>query len=632
MCGIFGYYHYNTPATVGNVVDLTLDGLKRLEYRGYDSAGICITDKNGGSVVLKSVGNVANLQDTLKRNNSVSDIINDSVVNGSSIAHTRWATHGPPSDVNAHPHVSDDQNSFVVVHNGIINNFNKIREFLTNEGYEFKSLTDTEVVPKLCKYVYDEYEKEGTRYTFSDIVLKMINMLEGTYALLIKSSMFPTEIFACKKGSPLLMGMMSVPTGKEYVFSSDLSAIVDHTNKVVTLEDDEIIHIKDGVYTIHDMKTMKDVTRDPSHANISKSDILKGDYNTYMEKEIFEQPITLKKTLYGRLLGENVNIQEIKPYKYRLRNASKLVLVACGTSYHSCLGSRMMLEKFLNVPVYVEFASDFMDRSYCLRPMDICIFVSQSGETADTLFALQYAKKHNAFTMSITNKPDSSIARQSDLSINLNAGFEISVASTKAYTSQLLMFAMVALELTTLTNTNIMISQVPNAVESTIASTKDKMVYLAQEVVKFNSILFIGRGNNYATALESALKVKEIAYIHSEGILAGELKHGPLALLDDRVLTFVFATQDSLYEKMLSVVEQLKARRAKVVVVCNEGDETIRRMISAENIIEVPKIHECLQHIVNAIPMQILAYNLATIQGHNVDQPRNLAKSVTVSD
>lgn len=631
MCGIFGYYHFNNPATVGKVINLTIDGLRRLEYRGYDSAGICVSDSKGDNVILKSVGNVSNLHKSVSISDDLQNIVTESNQNGSSIAHTRWATHGPPSDVNAHPHVSDDDNKFAVVHNGIISNFCKIKEFLNNNGYTFKSLTDSEVVPKLCMYMYEKYDKISAHFTFEDIIVQTLNMLEGTYALLIKSSIYPTEIFACKKGSPLLVGLNKVQNGNDFVFSSDLSAIIDHTNRVITLDDYEVMHVNNGEYKIFNYKFKKDTTREPEIINMNKNDVLKGDYGTYMEKEIFEQPITLRKTMYGRITGNNVLLDELNPYKSRINMVSKLVLVACGTSYHACLGSRMMLEHFLSIPVYVEYASDFMDRGYCLKPMDVCIFVSQSGETADTLYALQYAKKASAFVIAITNKPDSTISRQANVSINLNAGFEISVASTKAYTSQLLMFAMIASELTD-NNNNIDICSVPAAVEETITNTKTKMAQLAQEVVKYNSILFIGRGNNYATALESALKVKEIAYIHSEGILAGELKHGPLALLDEKVLTFVFVTQDSLYDKMISVVEQLKARKAKVIVIANINDKLIGSMIPEENIIYVPKITEYLQHIVNAIPMQLLAYNLATIQGHNVDQPRNLAKSVTVSD
>ncbi len=631
MCGIFGYYHFNNPATVGKVINLTIDGLRRLEYRGYDSAGICINDSKGDNLVLKSVGNVTNLHRSVSVSDDLQNASKETVPYGSSIAHTRWATHGPPSDVNAHPHVSDDDNKFAVVHNGIISNFGKIKEFLNDHGYELQSLTDTEVVPKLCMYTYDKYQQMAVHYTFEDIVINTLNMLEGTFALLIKSSLYPTEIFACKKGSPLLVGLSKVQNGYDFVFSSDLSAIIDHTNRVITLDDYEIMHVNSGSYKIFNYKTKQDTTRDTDIINMSKNDVLKGDYTTYMEKEIFEQPITLRKTMYGRMNDSSVLIDELNPYKSRIEMASKLVLVACGTSYHACLGSRMMLEHFLSVPVYVEYASDFMDRGYCLKPMDVCIFVSQSGETADTLYALQYAKKANAFVIAITNKPDSTISRQANVSINLNAGFEISVASTKAYTSQLLMFTMIASYLTDNKST-VDIANLPAAVEETISITKSKMEKLSNEVVNYKSILFIGRGNNYATALESALKVKEIAYIHSEGILAGELKHGPLALLDERVLTFVFATQDSLYDKMISVIEQLKARKATVIVIANSNDKLISSMIPEETIIFVPKINEYLQHIVNAIPMQLLAYNLATIQGHNVDQPRNLAKSVTVSD
>jgi glucosamine--fructose-6-phosphate aminotransferase (isomerizing) len=628
MCGIFGYYHNNTPNTVGKIVSLTIDGLKRLEYRGYDSAGLCISNKEGANIIVKSIGNVSNLHSKIGSQNNIQNMLSDYTDTSSTIAHTRWATHGKPCDINAHPHTSDNEHTFVVVHNGIINNFNYIREFLNEKGYFMQSVTDTEVIPKLCKYIYDN----NPNYTFTQIIDEVVRKLEGTFAILIKSTLYKNEYIACKKGSPLLIGVINNNINCcEYVFSSDMSAIIDHTNKVITLSDYEMACIKNNDLAIINYNSGIILTKNIEIVDINKSDGLKGDFTTYMEKEIFEQPITLKKTMYDRVHNNNVNIKEIKPFKTRILMANKIRLIACGTSYHSCLGSRMILEKLTNIPVCIECASDFVDREPVVKNGDICIFVSQSGETADTLYALQYAKKRGAFTIAITNKPDSSIARQANVSTTINVGFEISVASTKAYTSQLIMFVMLAFELSN-NQTDIGLENISHNIEKTINMTKDQIAFIANEVSKYNSLLFIGRGNNYATALESALKTKEIAYIHSEGILAGELKHGPLALLDDRVLSFVFVTKDTMYDKMVNVVEQLKARGAKIIVICNENDNLIKSMIPASYVIEVPHVHEHIQHIVNIIPMQLLSYNLALIQGYNVDQPRNLAKSVTVSD
>lgn len=631
MCGIFGYYYYHNPAIIGKILNLTIDGLKRLEYRGYDSSGVCITDTTGSNIIIKTVGNVSQLTSHIKNNDYIQHIYSNINQYGSCIAHTRWATHGPPSNINAHPHVSCKDNTFVVVHNGIITNYNKLKNMLKRAGFVFQSMTDTEVIPKLFMFIYNKLQQTSSKVTFIDIIINSLRMLEGTFAILVKSSLYPTEIVACKKGSPLIVGLMKVLNGYDYIFSSDISAIIDHTNNVINLDDNEIFNIYNGEYTVLNFKTNKYINRICETINVNKNDVLKGKYNTYMEKEIFEQPITLQKTMYGRINNNIIHIDELIPYKDKIINASRIILIACGTSHNACLGSRMMVENLISIPIAVECASDFMDRNYCLRETDVCIFVSQSGETADTLYALQYAKSKNVFTVSITNKPDSSIARQSDISINLNAGFEISVASTKAYTSQLLMFVLIAMELTN-NKYKLNINELPSVISETIQMTNEVVAFLSREVVKYTSILFIGRGNNYATALESALKVKEIAYIHSEGILAGELKHGPLALLDDRVLTFVFVTHDTLYEKMISVIEQLNARRAKIIAICNNDDLIVPKMVPEKNIIKVPKVNEYLQHIVNAIPMQLLAYNLASIQGHNVDQPRNLAKSVTVTD
>lgn len=620
MCGIFAFYHYNNCKYIKQIIEISIKGLKRLEYRGYDSAGICFSNLLNENIIIKTIGNVNILYNKILDNNIENNLINSSSI----ISHTRWATHGKPSDINAHPHTSDETNQFVVVHNGIISNFNILKKFLTKNGYLLESKTDTEVIPKLCKYYYDI----NNSYSFVDIVTEVFKKLEGTFAIIIKSSLFNNELIACKKGSPLLFGLLD---NNNYTLSSDISAIIDHTNKIITVDNYELLHIKDNNFYVKNYNTNIINKKEIITINIDKLDIFKGEFDTYLEKEIFEQPISLRRTMKNRIVDNNINIFEI--FKNDIINSNKIILLACGTSYHACLASKNILEELIGISVYVECASDFVDREALVNKKDIFIFVSQSGETADTLFALQYVKKHNVFTIAITNKENSAIALESNISLTLNIGFEISVASTKAYTSQLIMFVMIALKLS---NKDINICNelinLPNIIYNTILLTKNKIQQIIDIIIDYNSILFIGRGNNYATALESALKMKEISYIHSEGILASELKHGPLALIDDNILSFVFATKDSMYEKNISVLEQLKARNAKVIVICNENDDIIRNMFDISYIIEVPLVHEYLQHIVNIIPMQLLAYNIALTKGYCIDQPRNLAKSVTVSD
>jgi len=622
MCGIFAYYHYNSSLLINNIIKININGLKRLEYRGYDSAGICISNILNKSIIIKSIGNVSNLYNKIKNCNITDELINSS----SSISHTRWATHGKPSDINAHPHTSDETNQFVVVHNGIISNFDILKNFLKKNGYLLKSKTDTEVIPKLCKYYYDLNKS----HNFVDIVTEVVKKLEGTFAIIIKSSLFNNELIACKKGSPLLIGLIN---DNNFILSSDISAIIDHTNKIITMDNYELLHINNNNFYIKNYNNNSKINKDIILVNIDELDIFKGEFNTYMEKEIFEQPISIKKTMKNRISNNNINIIEINSYINKITQANKIILLACGTSYHSCLASKIILEDLIGISVYVECASDFVDREALVTKDDIFIFISQSGETADTLFALQYVKNKKAFTIAITNKENSAIALEANISFTLNIGFEISVASTKAYTSQLIMFVMLALKLS---NKNINICNelinLPNIIYNTILITKNKIQQIIDNIIDYNSILFIGRGNNYATALESALKMKEIAYIHSEGILASELKHGPLALIDDNIISFVFATKDKMYEKNISVLEQLKARNAKLIVICNENDFIIKNMFESSFIIEVPLVHEYLQHIVNIIPMQLLAYNVALTKGYCIDQPRNLAKSVTVSD
>lgn len=625
MCGIFGFYSFKR-VTIGynKVANILTSGLRYLEYRGYDSAGIAISH-DGKEFIVKCSGNVKCLEDKILSVLETHELSGQQSDNIIGIAHTRWATHGVPSDVNAHPHTSDGTNMFVVVHNGIITNFKALRDFLILAGYPFASQTDTEVIPKLCQYVY-EHECAGTK-SLKEVVMTMLEKyLEGTYAILIKSRFFPNQMVACKKGSPMVMGVIDEYT---YLFSSDVLALLSHTNKAISLHDDEMIYINEGMPEFTNYRTKEVLHKIPQLLKIEAKHISKGKYRTFMEKEIFEQPQTLTNTLAGGTGDE-------KMYLSHVRHCSKIICIACGTSLNSCLASRNILMKYTNKVVCIECSSDFLDREIPISSTDFCIFVSQSGETADTLQAMLYAKKRGGFCLAITNRPDSIIAREAHVAVDLNAGPEISVASTKAFTSQLLMLTMLAHKFAfncdTVATKSLYL--VPDAVREALKKTESSVVQMTLQLFKYRSILFIGRGNNYATALESALKVKEISYIHSEGILAGELKHGPLALIDANIAVVLFVTHDNLYDKMVSTLEQLKSRGAKLFIVCNEGDTIVETLVIGldAQLIPVPKVHEDVQHIVNIIPMQLLAYQLASMKGNNVDMPRNLAKSVTVTD
>lgn len=638
MCGIFGIFSSGSSLSRQQIATILLKGLSMLEYRGYDSAGIGLVDTQGRVFICKSEGNVAKLQ---KKVNKEFIMYDDNDVENYSmgIAHTRWATHGPPSDINSHPHTSGNDASFMVVHNGIIANNKTLRKQLGEKGYKFLSQTDTEVVPVLCEA---EYKKEKpARRSFVQLVIDMTKQLEGTYALLITSKYYENEIIACRQGSPLIVG---IDDDNKFTFSSDTNAMTS-SKFLYVLKDNELLFVGQHGYMLMNIKTGCLIQNIPWVENHVKLDeVEKGSYGSYMEKEIFEQPSSLTNTISkhtGSVMydcGKNrktLYIEALTPYINQVRNARSFVLIACGTSFHSCIASRLLLANMLDKDVHVECAGQFAEVNPRLHNDNVYMFVSQSGETADTLEALRYVMKNSrALTIGITNKPDSAIAREAHCSIELNAGTEISVASTKAYSSQLTMFVMMALCLKEKTKeTQAVALQIPDFVKHSLTVSRYRIQEIANEVKNFRSMLFIGRGNDYATCLEAALKVKEIAYIHSEGVLASELKHGPLAMIDNRVCMFVFATKNEYYQKMVSVVEQLKARDATLYVVCDQDDENMSNIVNDERyLIRVPSAPVILQHIVNIIPMQLLAYYLAILKGHSVDQPRNLAKSVTVAD
>lgn len=649
MCGIFGIYSAEVPLTRAQMAAILVKGLGLLEYRGYDSAGIGISDAEGNTYICKSEGNVNKLSD--KNDEEMKKGPSDGNENGQviGIAHTRWATHGHPSDVNSHPHTSDDTNTFVVVHNGIITNFKTLKQMLSDKGHKFLSQTDTELIPKLCK----THHIQQAQQSFVEVVLDVIQKLEGTYALLITSSEYPNELIACRKGSPLVIGHNGDGT---YNLSSDVSALVN-SKDIMFVEDNQLVHFTAAitpktitVYNTLTKKTIKELKWSPNKVKLES--VSKGQFDSFMEKEIFEQPQSLYRTIHDntfldakKRIGFKNN--ELANYQHAIQKAQNIILIACGTSYHSCVASRLTLSKFTNKNVYVEVAGQFAEVEPLLSNHNIYIFVSQSGETADTLEALRYVQKNSsAVCIGVTNKPESAIARECNCSIDLNAGLEISVASTKAYTSQMTMFLLMAIAIRNECLNNhrhdkdvddaleyqLAVIRIPDVVKSSLLATNDRIKEVAIELQDFKSMFFIGRGNDYATALEAALKVKEIAYIHAEGLMASELKHGPLAMVDNNVCLIVFATQNNHYMKMVSVIEQLKARKGTLYVVCDDNDATMASILNERYLIRVPNNHQITQHIANIIPMQLLAYHLAVKKGYPVDQPRNLAKSVTVSD
>lgn len=670
-----------------------LNGLRRLEYRGYDSAGIAID--NGPNVdqlvpiVIREIGKIDNLQIQVNKENLYPDLC---FVNHCGIGHTRWATHGPPAPRNSHPHTSDKTNEFLVVHNGIITNHQPLKEMLQRKGFTFESDTDTEVIPKLTKYLFDKFQN---KVTFRQLVMEVVRQLQGAFALIFKSTHYPGELVAAKRGSPLLMGIVEPekqaqthavltsegfttskvlsenPPSKrqkvkphvEYYFASDASAMVEHTKRVLHLEDDDVAHLHDGGYGIYRMeKTTSvggiespvsyeptvqsaEVERTVETLKMEVEQIMKGNFKHFMQKEIHEQPESMTQGMRGRMvmcddgkIVERIFLGGMVNFVSTIRRSRRIILCGCGTSYHSAIAVRQLMEELTELPVTLELASDVLDRQCPFFRDDTCIFISQSGETADTLKAMQYAKERGALCLGIVNTVGSAISRGTDCGVHINAGAEIGVASTKAYTCQIVAMVMLALALSEDSMSRahrrkeIMQSllELPNQVRKAL-QLDQQMLALAAELKEEHSLLLFGRGYNYATALEGALKVKEVALLHSEGILAGEMKHGPLALVDETMPLIVVATRDSSYKKQESVVQQLKARGGRLILIVSEDDDEIAKVAGNNaTIIRVPVVEDCLQAVVNIVPLQLLSYHLTVLRGHNVDQPRNLAKSVTV--
>ena len=613
MCGIVGYIGKQ------QAYPILIKGLRRLEYRGYDSAGVALINENSDLNVYKTKGKVDNL----------TEYCSDKDVTGCvGIAHTRWATHGEPSARNAHPHYSQSHN-LAIIHNGIIENYADIKAKLIDKGVEFKSDTDTEVLVQLVEYIM---QKKGI--TLLEAVQVALYQVIGAYAIAIVDKRDPSQIIAARKQSPLVVGIGQ----DEFFLGSDASPIIEYTDKVVYLEDGMIAVIRLG----EELKVMS-ILGEEQELKVKKVDIdlgqiEKGGYDHFMLKEIFEQPECLTNCMRGRINVEanHVTLSALIDYRLQLLKAKRIVIVACGTSWHAGLIGKQLIESFCRIPCEVEYASEFRYRNPVVTSDDVVIAISQSGETADTLAAIQLAKEKGAFIYGICNAIGSSIPRATDTGTYIHVGPEIGVASTKAFTGQVTVLTMFALALAdakgTINRDEYLkvvkeLNRVPEIIKEVLKSN-EKVRDLARTFTYAHNFLYLGRGYSYPVALEGALKLKEISYIHAEGYPAAEMKHGPIALIDSDMPVVVIATHNAMYEKVLSNIQEIKARQGRVIALVSKGDDTISRI--ADEVIELPDVLECLEPLVATIPLQLLAYHVAVCKGKNVDQPRNLAKSVTV--
>ncbi len=610
MCGIVAYIGKQQAAPI------IIKGLKRLEYRGYDSAGISIL--NGGLHVYKKMGKVSELENLVKDKSLESTI---------GIGHTRWATHGEPNDANAHPHKSMSGN-LSIIHNGIIENYSSIKQELETKGYTFKSETDTEVLINFIENIKKERDCSLAR-----AVRIALNSVVGAYAIVVMSKDNDNQLIAARKGSPLVIGV-----GKgEFFFASDATPIIEYTNEVVYLNDYEVAIVENGKLSITDLK---DVEKTPyiQTIELELEAIEKGGYEHFMLKEIFEQPKSIKDCMRGRLnAAENrLTIGGIREYANKLTNSDRIIINACGTSWHAGLVSEYFIEEFCRIPVEVEYASEFRYRNPIINEGDTVFAISQSGETADTLAAIELAKSKGAIIFGLCNVVGSSISRASHEGAYTHAGPEIGVASTKAFTAQLTVMFMIALKMAykkgTIADSVFRdmlyeLEAIPKKVEKVLL-LNDQIEKIAAVFKDATNFLYLGRGYNFPVALEGALKLKEISYIHAEGYPAAEMKHGPIALIDEEMPVVFIATKDSGYEKIVSNIQEVKARKGKVIAVVTEGDVEVKKI--ADYTIEVPDTLEPLMPLISVIPLQLLSYHIAIMRGCNVDQPRNLAKSVTV--
>ncbi|UZJ52201.1 hypothetical protein CBS101457_001521 [Exobasidium rhododendri] len=703
QCGIFAYINHLVEKDRRHCIDTLVNGLARLEYRGYDSAGIAVDgDSDKEVLVFKQVGKVQALRSHIAESSVDFD---KTFISQVGMAHTRWATHGQPSPLNCHPHRSDPTNEFTVVHNGIITNYRELKLVLTKRGYKFETETDTESVAVLCKYLYDSIQ--GRKPDFTTLIKSVVKELEGAFSFVFKSIHYPNEVVIARRGSPLLIGVktekklkvdfvdvefggavdpdeqlgmggppsnllappggqpagpgsLTVPNANnklirsqsraflsedglpqpiEYFIASDASAVIEHTKRVLYLEDDDIAHISEGELHIHRLRRNDGLSsmRSIETLEMELAEIMKGQFDHFMQKEIFEQPESVVNTMRGRVNFDTrqVKLGGLTAFLNTMRRCRRIVFCACGTSYHSCLATRAIFEELTEIPVSVELASDFLDRRTPIFRDDVCVFVSQSGETADTILALRYCLERGALCLGVVNTVGSTISRETHCGIHINAGPEIGVASTKAYTSQYIALIMMAVQLSedriSMTDRRNSIidglHDLPDQIRDILSQDKALQSLARGTLAKERSLLIMGRGYQYATCLEGALKIKEICYMHSEGILAGELKHGPLALIDESMPVILIMTKDSLYPKVQTALMQVTARKGQPIIICNDDDQDIQNDAKT---IRVPRTVDALQGLLTVVPLQLLSYHLAIAAGVDVDFPRNLAKSVTV--
>ena len=611
MCGIVAYIGTR------KAFPILINGLYRLEYRGYDSAGVALL--NGGLHVFKTKGKVSELDQYVKDKNTEGTL---------GIAHTRWATHGEPNQINAHPHYSMNK-KLAIIHNGIIENYDAIKEELTKRGYTFQSETDTEVLANLIEDVMI-----NEKVSLADAVQIALHQVVGAYAIVVISDDYPDLMVAARKGSPMVIGIAD----DGFYIASDATPIVEHTKNVVYLDDEEIAILERGKEL--KLKTISGKEKNPYIQELewNLNELEKGGYDHFMLKEIYEQPESIRDSMRGRLrVNEGiVTLGGIHDYEQKLLNADRIIMIACGTSWHACLVGEYLFEDIARVPVEVEYASEFRYRNPIIKENDVVIAVSQSGETADTLAAIQLAKDKGATVLGVCNVVGSSIARATHAGSYTHAGPEIGVASTKAFTAQVTVLTLMALRLAqlkgTLPKSRFMqilaeLETIPQKVEKTLDDGGITQL-IANEFKDASNFLYLGRGYNFPVALEGALKLKEISYIHAEGYPAAEMKHGPIALIDENMPVVFLATNNVIYEKVVSNIQEVKARNGKVIAIVTEGDTTVRDM--ADYVIEIPQTEDMLIPLLASIPLQKLAYYIAVLRGCNVDQPRNLAKSVTV--
>jgi glucosamine--fructose-6-phosphate aminotransferase (isomerizing) len=611
MCGIVAY--------LGNkqAFPILINGLYRLEYRGYDSAGVALLDKNLN--VYKTKGKVSELDHFVKDKNTEGTL---------GIAHTRWATHGEPNQMNAHPHYSMNK-KVAIIHNGIIENYDTIKEELRKRGYRCQSETDTEVLANLIEDVMI-----SEKVSLADAVLIALHQVIGAYAIVVISEEYPDTLVAARKGSPMVIGI----SDDGFYIASDATPIVEHTKNVVYLDDEEIAILERGKEL--QLKTIKGKSKIPYIQQLewNLNTLEKGGYEHFMLKEIYEQPESIRDSMRGRLRVNQgiVTLGGIHDYEQKLANADRIIMIACGTSWHACLVGEYLFEDIARIPVEVEYASEFRYRNPIIHENDVVIAVSQSGETADTLAAIQLAKEKGATVLGVCNVVGSSISRATHAGSYTHAGPEIGVASTKAFTAQVTVLTLMALRIAqlkgTLPKSRFMqilneLERIPEKVEKVLDDGGITKL-IAEEFKDASNFLYLGRGYNFPVALEGALKLKEISYIHAEGYPAAEMKHGPIALIDENMPVVFLATNNVIYEKVVSNIQEVKARNGKVIAIVTEGDTTVRNM--ADYVIEIPETEDLLIPLLAAVPLQKLAYYIAVLRGCNVDQPRNLAKSVTV--